>query len=173
MRTISSTLGTMSEAETAIRRLHDLGIPSDRILLRNLAEAGGSDGATGVFVSAKVTPEQTSEATYILKGGAAQPPIERAEPDPSGAEPRPTIRRNAAPREPVSEKAPWPPTEARPRQQRPPAAQPVDQPVERPKIDERQSQAPANRQSPLRLLGLFVMLILIGLALGYVIGLMA
>ena len=169
MRTISSTLGTMSEAETAIRRLHDLGIPSDRILLRNLAETGGSDGTTGVFISAKVTPEQASEASYILKGSAAQPPIERAEPEPPRAEARPSIRPSSPPREPVSERAPWPPTEARPRQQRPPAPPPIP----RPEVQERQSVAPSARQSPLRLLGLFLMLILIGLALGYVIGLMA
>lgn len=169
MRTISSTLGTMSEAETAIRRLHDLGIPSDRILLRNLSDAGAGDAGAGVFLSAKVTPEQASEATYILKGNAAQPPIERAEPVPPRPDPIPTARPDATRREPVSEKASWPPTgEPRPRVQRQAAPTP-----ERPQTEERDISTLVSRQSPLRLLGLFLMLIIIGLALGYVIGLMA
>jgi len=168
----------MSEAETAIRRLHDLGIPSDRILLRNLADGGPDSAGAGVFLSAKVTPEQASEASYILKGGAAQPPMEKTEAELPRPDPVPSPRQSAPRREATSEKASWPPPEARPirrqaEHQREVPRQPSFAGVsEKPPVEERRA-APVVRNGPLRLVGLFVMLILIGLALGYVIGLMA
>lgn len=73
MRTIASTFGTSEEAETAIRRLQGIGIPAEAIVARDLSdpEAGEtgtvSDGATGIFISVKVSAEQVGAATEILK----------------------------------------------------------------------------------------------------------
>lgn len=81
MRTIAATFDTREEAETASRRLQSIGVPAEGILLRDLsvseagetsAAPGGADEARGIFISAKVSPEQVGAATEILKGGGAR-----------------------------------------------------------------------------------------------------
>ena len=68
MRTIASTVGTREEAELATRRLQAIGVTSDRIQLKEVAEP-----QAGVFISVKVSPDQVSAATDILKGGGTVP----------------------------------------------------------------------------------------------------
>ncbi len=84
MRTIASTFSTLEEAETASRRLQSIGVAPEAILLKDLAETGSpSDAdlaeakgrageARGIFISAKVSPEQVGAATEILKGGTRE-----------------------------------------------------------------------------------------------------
>lgn len=73
MRTLASTFGSRAEAEAAGRRLESIGIARDRIILKDVAEAGGGAGdapgaaAAGVFVSVKVTTDQVAPASEILK----------------------------------------------------------------------------------------------------------
>lgn len=85
MRTITSTFGTREEAEAASRRLQGIGVAPEGILVRDLAEpGGGGDGqASGIFVSAKVTPQQVSAANEILK----RPRTEAAPPTPDRSGP--------------------------------------------------------------------------------------
>ena len=75
MRTIASTFKTREEAEAAARRLQAIGVAQERISVRDLAEPGGGagePGGPGIFVSAKVTPEQVSAANEILKAPRAE-----------------------------------------------------------------------------------------------------
>ena len=73
MRTLASTFGSRAEAEAAGRRLESIGIARDRIILKDVGEAGGEPGgapgaaAAGVFVSVKVTTDQVAGASEILK----------------------------------------------------------------------------------------------------------
>jgi hypothetical protein len=92
MRTIASTFSTQEEAETASRRLQSAGVPSDRITLKQIAGAVGPDSAPagGVFLSAKVAPDQVAAATEIFKGGSDSVPPTRAEEPPANAHPAPT-----------------------------------------------------------------------------------
>jgi len=96
MRTIASTVGTREEAEIAARRLQSIGVAPDRIQLKEVAEP-----QPGVFISVKVSPDQASAASEILKGGGTI----RSDPAPAahhagGAEPPRRVR--------VSEAAPIP-----------------------------------------------------------------
>lgn len=72
MRTIAATFGTIGEAEQARRRLETIGIPAERINLREVAGAGG-DGAGATLISVKVAPDQVAAATAIIEGDN-QPP---------------------------------------------------------------------------------------------------
>ncbi len=88
MRTIASTFSTSEQAEQASRRLLDIGITPDRILMKQLPEAAG-----GIFISAKVEPEQLGAATEILK---ASPPAVAAPPAAAAAEPAAAARPQAS-----------------------------------------------------------------------------
>ena len=91
MRTLASTFSTKEEAEAARRHLESIGIPRERIILKDVAPAAGGPaasasegaGSTGrAFVSVKVTTDQVERASEILKGGgraeqeAAAPDVE-------------------------------------------------------------------------------------------------
>jgi len=72
MRTLASTFSTRDEAEAASRRLQSIGIPHQRIVLKDVAPTGEGAGAPGskggVFISVKVTTEQVPPVSDILKG---------------------------------------------------------------------------------------------------------
>lgn len=70
MRTLAATFSTRNEAEAASRRLEAIGVSRDRIILKDVAAAGGAAG-DGVFVSVKVTMEQVQPVSEILKSHAA------------------------------------------------------------------------------------------------------
>jgi hypothetical protein len=80
MRTIGTTFSTREEAERAGRDLQSLGVAAERIMLKDLAENRDPDGgsgtvqadrpAEGFFLSAKVEPDQVTDATRILKGSS-------------------------------------------------------------------------------------------------------
>jgi hypothetical protein len=74
MRTLASTFSTRDEAEAASRRLQSIGIPHQRIVLKDVAPTGEGPGGPGskggVFISVKVTTEQVPPVSEILKGQA-------------------------------------------------------------------------------------------------------
>ena len=121
MRTLASTFGSRAEAEAAGRRLESIGIARDRIILKDVGEAGGEAGgasgaaAAGVFVSVKVTTDQVAGASQILKS---------SRPADNGAGPGAV----SSGREAASPPAPLPDVPPR----SPPAAAPKPDPVPRP-----------------------------------------
>jgi hypothetical protein len=69
MRTLAGTFGTRDEAEVASRRLQAIGIPGERIIMKDVAPtAEAGSGAGGAFISVKVTTEQVEPVGEILKG---------------------------------------------------------------------------------------------------------
>jgi len=101
MRTISGTLSTREEAETARRRLGALGIEGEQIGFQEVGEPGAGDGA-GIFVTVKVAPEQVNAATDILKGGGTQ----AARPLPHAGEGPRIETRSAAPQASLERRIP-------------------------------------------------------------------
>jgi hypothetical protein len=74
MRTLASTFSTRNEADAACRRLEAIGIPRDRVVLKEVATATGPSAGSGtnggVFVSVKVTTDQAGPVGEILRGAA-------------------------------------------------------------------------------------------------------
>ncbi|HEX8214096.1 MAG TPA: hypothetical protein VF582_01340 [Allosphingosinicella sp.] len=66
MRTISATVSTREEAESAARRLEALGVERERILFK---EVGEPEAGT-IFMTVKVAPGHVEAATDILKTGS-------------------------------------------------------------------------------------------------------
>ncbi|HEY0626166.1 MAG TPA: hypothetical protein VGD10_05475 [Allosphingosinicella sp.] len=89
MRTIAATFMTEEEAAAACRRLEEIGVAPDRIQSGRLEGAGSE----GIFVSAKVAPEQMKAAKAILDS-----PPQAAEP----SMPEPELPRAEGRRPPVS-----------------------------------------------------------------------
>jgi hypothetical protein len=100
MRTITSTFNSRAEAELASRRLAKMGIPPDRIILREISGDAGAGGAAGgqqaavesAVLSAKVAPDQMQAATAIMKGlwtAEAAPPRDQGKSDDANAATRP------------------------------------------------------------------------------------
>ncbi|HEX8257878.1 MAG TPA: hypothetical protein VF589_09600 [Allosphingosinicella sp.] len=112
MRTLASTFGSRAEAEAAGRRLESIGIARDRIILKDVGEAGGEPGgasgaaAAGVFVSVKVTTDQVAGASEILKSsrpagdgaGAVSSGREAASPPAPSPDVQPRVAPAAAPK---------------------------------------------------------------------------
>ena len=78
MRTLASTFSTREEAEAALRHLESIGITRERIVFKDVAQAGEGPAAAGnqgagssgrAFISVKVTTDQVERASEILKGG--------------------------------------------------------------------------------------------------------
>jgi hypothetical protein len=63
MRTIASTFDNRDEAEAASRRLQEIGVPREQIVLKYVDDPNGGS----VFLSVKASPEQVGPATEILK----------------------------------------------------------------------------------------------------------
>lgn len=150
MRTISSTVSTMEEAEAVSRRLQEMGVSSDNISLKPL---GGSESAPSeaVFISAKVTPDQVNPATEILNGPPRTSAIDpSAESEGISSE---------LPVRGVSEKAVWPP---------PVAPKPAIQ--RGPRAADESAAAPARKASPVRLLAIFGLIVAAGIVLGFLLG---
>lgn len=116
MRTLASTFSTREEAEAARRHLESIGIPHDRIFLKDVGQGGEATaaaaegaGSTGqAFLSVKVTTDQVERASEILKGrwraepAAAAPDIEgrplgKAQDTGAGANVRPLPSQEAGP----------------------------------------------------------------------------
>lgn len=150
MRTISSTVGTMDEAQAVSRRLQEMGVGPDNISLRAL---GGTDAERpeGVFISAKVAPDQVRSATEIMDGSARTAAILPT--------PAPDTGSDDAPLRGTSEKAVWPP---------PVAPKPIIQ--RGPPVREETAPASVRKTSPMRLLVVFGLIIAAGIILGYLLG---
>ena len=63
MRTIASTFDNRDEAEAASRRLQEIGVAREQIVLKYVDDPNGGS----VFLSVKANPEQVGPATEILK----------------------------------------------------------------------------------------------------------
>ena len=63
MRTIASTFDNRDEAEAASRRLQEIGVAREQIVLKYVEDPNGGS----VFLSVKASPEQVGPATDILK----------------------------------------------------------------------------------------------------------
>jgi hypothetical protein len=63
MRTIASTFDNRDEAEAASRRLQEIGVAREQIVLKYVDDPNGGS----VFLSVKASPEQVGPATDILK----------------------------------------------------------------------------------------------------------
>jgi predicted component of type VI protein secretion system len=103
MRTLATTFSNKIEAEAAVRRLEALGLSRERIMLKDVAQAGlsqeGGGVPGGVFVSVKVTTEQVQPVSDILKAGSSGAGSEHA---PSAVPPsEPVVEMPAAAPPPV------------------------------------------------------------------------
>lgn len=158
MRTLSSTFATAEEAEAARSRLYLIGVSPDNIMVRDLGEAGGAE--QGIFLSAKVAPDQVSRANAILSAAKKGAPEPEAPPLQAEAPTRPAFI-SKGPREQVT------PPQA-------PRAAPAPAPVARAEQpDAPAAAAPAHRDARTpasRLLVIFALIIVAGLLFGYLIG---
>ena len=177
MRTLAATVSTKEEAEHISGRLRALGIASEHIAVRDVGQSDAAeDGAENILITVKVTPEQVSAATDILKGARSQGGAASSASHDLPVEAPPVERRQQAQVQPEETAPPPRPASVRPVGTRPAISRSNEHVVERSGQvqDSARVQAPAargaNSKGLVRIAFIAILLAALGLAIGALLG---